>query len=143
VREIRETAALAQRVLKRLRTIPRGRPAGPRRCSIGIAFHPTDGQDGDALLKYSDIALYCAKAAGRGTYRFFNTQMNAGSEREPPAGKRPSLGARQPVAELHFQPKFACNSLSIVGFEALVRWRHPTRVMFRPKPSFALRRNAD
>jgi predicted signal transduction protein with EAL and GGDEF domain len=95
--------------------------------SIGIAFHPTDGQDGDALLKYSDIALYCAKAAGRGTYRFFNTQMTraVNENRLLESGLRSALDNQS--LELHFQPKFACNSLAIVGFEALVRWRHPTR----------------
>jgi diguanylate cyclase (GGDEF)-like protein len=128
VREPRETAALAQRVLKRMaepfHVVGQQVRVG---ASIGIAFHPTDGQDGDALLKYSDIALYCAKAAGRGTYRFFNTQMTraVNENRLLESGLRSALDNQS--LELHFQPKFACNSLAIVGFEALVRWRHPTR----------------
>ena len=128
VREIRETSALAQRVLKRLaepfHVVGQQVRVG---ASIGIAFHPTDGHDGDALLKYSDIALYCAKGAGRGTYRFFDTQMTraVNENRLLESGLRWALDNQS--LELHFQPKFACDTLTIVGFEALLRWRHPTR----------------
>ena len=101
--------------------------------SIGIAFHPKDGQDGDALLKHADIALYAAKAAGRGTFRSFDVQMTACRERAPPAGERPAPGARQPRAggSLPADPRLA-TPLEIAGFEALARWRHPTRGYIRP-----------
>jgi len=67
------------------------------------------------------------KAAGRGTYRFFTTQMTraVNENRLLESGLRSALDNQS--LELHFQPKFACNSLAIVGFEALVRWRWTVR----------------
>jgi len=101
--------------------------------SIGVALYPGDGHDGDALFKHADIALYCAKAAGRGTYRFFDAQMTraVNEHRLLESGLRWALDNN--ALELHFQPKFDCNSLAIVGFEALVRWRHPTRGNISPE----------
>ena len=101
--------------------------------SIGIALHPVDGHDGDALFKHADIALYCAKAGGRGIFRFFDTQMTraVNEHRLLESGLRWAL--ENNALEVHFQPKFACNSLAIVGFEALARWRHPTRGNISPE----------
>ena len=95
--------------------------------SIGIAFHPNDGQNGDTLLKHADIALYCAKANGRGTFRAFDVQMThaVNEHRLLESGLRRALDNRE--LEVHFQPIFDCGSLVITGFEALARWRHPTR----------------
>jgi len=100
--------------------------------SIGIAFHPTDGLDGDALLKHADIALYSAKAAGRGMFRTFDVQMTyaVNEHRLLESGLRRVLENRE--LEVHFQPLFNCDSLEIVGFEALARWRHPPRGYIPP-----------
>jgi diguanylate cyclase (GGDEF)-like protein len=101
--------------------------------SIGIAFHPKDGLDGDALFKHADIALYSAKAAGRGTFRCFDTQMTraVNENRLLESGLRWAL--ENDALDLRFQPKFACKTLAVVGFEALVRWRHPIRGDISPE----------
>ncbi len=128
-----DAAPLAQRVLQQL-----AEPAqvGDHQvrigASIGIAFHPTDGLDGDTLLKHADIALYCAKAGGRGMFRTFDVQMTyaVNEHRLLESGLRRVLDNRE--LEVHFQPIFNCESLEITGFEALARWRHPTRGYIPP-----------
>lgn len=100
--------------------------------SIGIAFHPKDGLDVDTWFKHADMALYSAKKGGRGIYRCFNEQLSqAVSEHHRLEGDlRRALDGGE--LEIHFQPKFNCKSLDIVGFEALARWRHPTRGYVSP-----------
>jgi len=125
---------LAQRVLQRLaEPVQLGDHRLRIGASIGIAFHPQDAQDGDALFKHADIALYAAKAAGRGTFRYFNTQMiyTVTEQRLLESGLRRALDNRD--LEIHFQPMFAGGSLELAGFEALARWRHPTRGYISPE----------
>jgi diguanylate cyclase (GGDEF)-like protein len=125
---------LVQRVLQRL-----AEPAqvGDHRlrigATIGIALHPQDAQDGDTLFKYADIALYAAKAAGRGTFRFFDAQMThtVNEHRLLESGLRRALENRD--LEVHFQPMFAGDTLELAGFEALARWRHPGRGYISPE----------
>lgn len=93
--------------------------------SIGIALFPQDGEDIEALLKHSDAAMYLAKAAGRGTYRFHDMALNkqAMHQLEMLQGLRRAV--REGEFVLHYQPRVATTDFSIVGLEALVRWRHP------------------
>ena len=123
-----DATPLAQRVLQQLaEPVQVGGHQVRIGASIGIAFHPNDGQNGDTLLKHADIALYCAKANGRGTFRAFDVQMThaVNEHRLLESGLRRALDNRE--LEVHFQPIFDCGSLVITGFEALARWRHPTR----------------
>jgi len=95
--------------------------------SIGIAIGPADGVDGPALLQRADIALYRAKASGRGQVRRFSEAMAAAliDQRRLENDVRQALGA----GELHFayQPKFRLSDLAFSGCEALLRWTHRTR----------------
>jgi len=93
--------------------------------SIGAAFHPRDARDGDTLFKHADIALYAAKAAGRGTFRCFEPAMTAAvnERRLLESGLRHALDNGQ--FELHYQPIFNGHTLRVAGFEALIRWRQP------------------
>jgi diguanylate cyclase (GGDEF)-like protein len=134
VRGTVETEVLAEKLLQYLaEPVQVGGQQVRVSASIGITMYPSDGHDGDALFKHADIALYCAKAAGRGTYRFFDPQMTraVNEHRLLESGLRWALDNQ--ALELHFQPKFDCNSLAIVGLEALVRWRHPTRGNISPQ----------
>ena len=101
--------------------------------SIGIAFHPKDGQDCDALLKHADIALYSAKASGRGAFRCFDEQMILAVKEHHmlESDLRRALDNRE--LEVYFQPEFSGTSLQITGFEALARWRHPVRGYISPE----------
>lgn len=93
--------------------------------SIGIALAPDDGADLAELMKKGDIALYEAKANGRGGVRFFDTAI----ETRIAADRRTRQELKRALArgelELHFQPMVDLVTQEISGFEALVRWRHP------------------
>jgi predicted signal transduction protein with EAL and GGDEF domain len=100
--------------------------------SIGIAMSPNDGTEPDGLLKAADMALYGAKADGRGTYRFFEAAMDMRmkARRELEIALRQALAAGQ--FELHYQPLVNVDSKRITGCEALLRWNHPERGMIPP-----------
>jgi diguanylate cyclase (GGDEF)-like protein len=100
--------------------------------SIGIALAPHDGADADLLLKAADMALYAAKAAGRGTYRFFHKSMadRLRAKRQLEADLRSAIDNDE--LELHYQPLLNIAGKSVSGFEALMRWNHPLRGMIAP-----------
>jgi diguanylate cyclase (GGDEF)-like protein/PAS domain S-box-containing protein len=100
--------------------------------SIGIAVSPVDGSDPEQLLKNSDLALYGAKAEGRGTYRFFEPAMNTRMQarRAMESDLSTALGAGE--FELHYQPILDLASDQICGCEALLRWNHPKRGKVSP-----------
>ena len=97
----------------------------PMGVSIGIALAPRDGRQPDLLLKNADLALYGAKAGGRGRSCFYHPGMSAGVVRRLQIERalRSAITLRQ--LALVFQPQLDLASGRITGFEALVRWRHP------------------
>jgi diguanylate cyclase (GGDEF)-like protein/PAS domain S-box-containing protein len=101
--------------------------------SVGIAIAPTDAADSDQLLKNADMALYRAKADGRGTHRFFDPDMDARMQ----ARRALETDLRKAIAcgefELHYQPLVRLETEQICGFEALIRWHHPTRGFVPPR----------
>jgi diguanylate cyclase (GGDEF)-like protein len=99
--------------------------------SIGVAVYPIDGADTATLLGNSDAALYRAKADGRGTIRFFEAEMDK-RLRERRALQH-ELSSALPKGELvlDYQPQAQIHG-EIIGFEALVRWRHSSRGVIPP-----------
>jgi diguanylate cyclase (GGDEF)-like protein len=100
--------------------------------SVGIALAPSDGSDPDELLKNADMALYRAKAEGRGTYRFFEAKMDADmqSRRLLEVDLRGALARNE--FEVHYQPLVDLQTARLNGFEALLRWRHAERGLVSP-----------
>ena len=100
--------------------------------SVGIALFPDDGANADELTKNADLALYQAKSDGGQRHRFFqqDLQRAARERRELEADLRHALGERQ--LEVHYQPLVDISGRRVTGFEALLRWRHPTRGMIAP-----------
>ena len=100
--------------------------------SVGIAYSQAYGADTDALLKSADMALYRAKADGRGTYRFFEPEMNdqAQARHALERGLRTALTNNE--LELFFQPILNARTQALTKFEALIRWRHPQRGLVQP-----------
>jgi diguanylate cyclase (GGDEF)-like protein len=100
--------------------------------SIGIAMVPDNGEDVDEIIKNADMALYRSKAAGRGRYQFFETEMNARMQ----ARRTLDLDLRKALQEgefrLFYQPLIDVATRSVCGFEALLRWQHPDRGMVSP-----------
>ncbi len=100
--------------------------------SIGVALAPGDGDTADALLRNADMALYRAKAEGRGAAHFFEPEM----DRRIQARRMLELDLRKAFAngefELFYQPLVSLRADTVAGFEALLRWRHPERGMIGP-----------
>ncbi len=90
--------------------------------SIGIAISGRDGMSPDTLLRNADLALYRAKSDGRGTFRFFEQEMDLKAQ----ARRMMELALRLAIArnelELHYQPLVDANTSQIMGAEALLRW---------------------
>lgn len=95
--------------------------------SVGVALSPSDASEPDELMKRADLALYRAKADGRGTFRFFEASMDARMKER----RSLELDLRQALAmkefTLAYQPQYDLGSNTVVGFEALLRWEHPVR----------------
>jgi diguanylate cyclase (GGDEF)-like protein/PAS domain S-box-containing protein len=99
--------------------------------SIGIAVYPGDGKSAATLLCNADAALYRSKEEGRGTIRFFEAEMDKRlRERHAIQQDLQSAIARGEL-ELYYQPQAAIGGTTI-GFEALLRWHHPSRGLIPP-----------
>ncbi len=100
--------------------------------SVGIAFAPVDGLDAKQVLRCADLALYRAKADGRGVYRLFQADMDAAIQ----ARRALELELRQALSggqlELFYQPQIDVRARRTAGCEALVRWRHPEMGLVSP-----------
>ena len=111
--------------------------------SIGIASAPRDGADADTLLRSASVALRRSKRAGGHRVTRFEASMmdHARHRRALELDLRAALAGQQVALrramapeefELHYQPQVSAGERRLVGFEALVRWRHPTRGMVPP-----------
>ena len=100
--------------------------------SIGIAIYPRDGTDADELLKHADLALYQAKDAGRGGYRFFDPQLNARVQARKTLQKELEKALQNQALKVYFQPILNASNAKVVGAEALLRWPHPERGFIPP-----------
>ncbi|MGZ8286676.1 MAG: EAL domain-containing protein [Allosphingosinicella sp.] len=92
--------------------------------SVGVALFPADAADPESLVKNADMALYRAKADGRGTARFYEAAMDEAlrRRRQLEADLRQAIGRGE--LSVHYQPLADLGSGSILGFEALLRWTH-------------------
>lgn len=100
--------------------------------SIGIAVVPADGNSADEVLKNADLALYRAKADGRGCHRFFEPGMDAlmQARRLLEMDLRRALLTRE--FQVFYQPLINVRSGTVAALEALIRWQHPGRGMISP-----------
>ncbi|MGE5491518.1 MAG: putative bifunctional diguanylate cyclase/phosphodiesterase [Actinomycetota bacterium] len=99
--------------------------------SIGVAIYPADGEDPDTLMKNADTAMYQAKAQGRNSIKFFAASQNQVALERIQLESDLHQALEQEQFELHYQPKLDGRGLC-VGFEALLRWRHPRDGLVSP-----------
>jgi diguanylate cyclase (GGDEF)-like protein len=123
-----DVARLAQRIVEVL-----GEPfdcAGTLiRCgaSVGAALFEPGIEDTELLMKQADAAMYQAKAAGRGRYSFFDAQVEAQMEDRRALARELRNALAQGELSLKFQGLFGNDGHSLLGYEALMRWTHPSR----------------
>jgi diguanylate cyclase (GGDEF)-like protein/PAS domain S-box-containing protein len=118
---------LAESILEALRTASDTPETNSISTSIGIAICPDDATDRQALLNHADTALYRAKAEGRNTYRFFEARMGAEVRERRMLEHDLRLAITRGELRLAYQPQKDVKSQVVTGFEALLRWNHPTR----------------
>jgi diguanylate cyclase (GGDEF)-like protein len=100
--------------------------------SIGISIAPIDAIEPDQLLKNADMALYGAKADGRGTFRFFEAEMDARMQARRTLEMDLRKALHHEEFELYYQPLVNLQTNEISVYEALLRWHHPTRGLISP-----------
>lgn len=101
--------------------------------SIGISVYPADAIDADTLMKNADTAMYCAKQAGRNNFQFFRHDMNQQALERQCIERDLSRARQRSQLRLYFQPRIDLATGTIIGAEALLRWRHPTRGLLLPE----------
>ena len=128
-----DASVVAQKLLEAL-TPPmtlNGREIVPG-ASLGFALFPQDGDSLQGLLMSADKAMYAAKQAGRGQYRFFDPEMNRAAANWLEVGAELHHALQRNEFELHYQPKVNLKSGLVTGVEALLRWRSPQHGLVPP-----------
>jgi predicted signal transduction protein with EAL and GGDEF domain len=100
--------------------------------SVGIAVPLDDDVTPESLLAQADMALYSSKGSGRGTYSFFEQEMNTRAHERRELERDLRLALAHDELELNYQPLMNLESNEIRTVEALLRWRHPRRGMIPP-----------
>jgi diguanylate cyclase (GGDEF)-like protein/PAS domain S-box-containing protein len=100
--------------------------------SIGIAVYPGDGDDAEDLLRNADMAMYRVKESTRNAYCFFTAEMNLRSAEKMQLNNDLRHAIERNEFVLHYQPKVELGNGALTGFEALLRWNHPTRGLVPP-----------
>ncbi|MFK7966507.1 MAG: EAL domain-containing protein [Burkholderiaceae bacterium] len=100
--------------------------------SIGIALYPDHGADATELIHLADLALYAAKGRGKGQAAFFEPEMDEHAKDLIQLEADLKAAVTREELYLDYQPQVDSHSGAITGFEALVRWQHPTRGVLTP-----------
>lgn len=93
--------------------------------SIGVAMYPADGRDMETLMHRADMAMYQAKASGRGSFHFYSSEMNRLAQERLMMESALRQAIEQDALRLHYQPQIELSSGRLYGVEALARWSHP------------------
>lgn len=111
--------------------------------SIGIALYPMDATDTNTLLKYADMAMYQAKLAGKNQFALYDKKLNEKIINRNLLEQDIYHALENQELYLEYQPKISINKKSIVGFEALIRWKHPEKGILLPKDFVPIAENSE
>jgi len=100
--------------------------------SVGISLYPRDGTDVDTLIKHADAAMYQAKDRGRNNVQYYTAEIHDATLRKLSLEADLRKGLEREEFVVHYQPIVAVASGIITGFEALVRWQHPSKGFIAP-----------
>lgn len=101
-------------------------------CSVGISIYPEDGRSSQALIARADTAMYHAKSGGASAYRFFEATMNIRTLEQQFVEEHLRGALDQQQFVMHYQPKVNLETGTVIGAEALIRWRHPELGLVTP-----------
>ncbi len=100
--------------------------------SIGATLFPGDGADADTLLRHADQAMYAAKEAGRNRYHLFDPLLDHAAHKRRKSLERLETALAAEEFCLYYQPKVDMRAGTVIGVEALIRWRHPELGLIEP-----------
>lgn len=100
--------------------------------TIGIALYPDDSNSVQELLQNADVAMYHAKESGRNNYQFFSEELNIYHKNRLSIENDLRSAMFNNELVIFYQPQFNGELNEIIGFEALLRWQHPTKGMLAP-----------
>lgn len=100
--------------------------------SLGITLYPDDNADAETLIRHADQAMYSAKEKGRNLFHFFDPGLDEYRRQRRQQLTELSRALENEEFELYFQPQVRVSDSRLVGFEALIRWRHPERGLLGP-----------
>lgn len=100
--------------------------------SIGVSLYPRDGDHGEILLRYADMAMYRVKEHGRNSVRQFMPEMGSTAISRLDMEGAMRRGIERGEFVLHYQPKIDLVTQNVVGAEALIRWQHPQIGLVHP-----------
>jgi len=100
--------------------------------SVGVSLYPGDAENIDDLLAQADVAMYRAKSAGSNSIRFYDSSMDQAARERNALAMDMRAGLQAGEFELFYQQQNDTFTSKVVGFEVLLRWRHPTRGMISP-----------
>ena len=106
--------------------------------SVGITMAPVDHKDPSRLMKNADLALYRAKAEGRGVWRFYDPEMDQRLQSRRALQSALQLAILRNEFRLEFQPIVDLVDCRVIGAEALLRWQHPERGLLQPNDFIVL-----
>lgn len=130
---VEDAAKIAQKILETVKVpIHVGDRELATSTSIGIALYPNDGVDPETLIRNADTAMYRAKEAGRNNFQLFTAAMNAEAVHRLSMEQSLRKAIEQEELRLFYQPLFQLPSHQLYGFEALIRWQHPTQGLLSP-----------
>lgn len=100
--------------------------------SIGVAFAPKDGKTSQTLIKNVDSAMYVAKADGKNTHAYFDYSFNLKLTEKIETQSELRKAIERDEFVLFYQAQMDLETKKVVGFEALIRWNHPTKGLVFP-----------
>ncbi|HFD0817612.1 TPA: putative bifunctional diguanylate cyclase/phosphodiesterase [Legionella pneumophila] len=107
-------------------------------CSVGISFYPKDGNTVDTLLSKADIALSRTKTEGHNSFQFYTQEMHTYTLEHIVLESELRNAVEKNEFVLYYQPILKLSSMSVIGFEALIRWNHPRKGLILPDKFISL-----
>lgn len=106
--------------------------AAPVSASIGISLFPEDGTDADALIKHADVAMYAAKAGGKGRHHFYDPALSDLLVRRLSRERALRVAIEHDEFVVHYQPRVTASTGRVCSVEALLRWQDPEHGLLMP-----------